>query len=154
MRQKKLPRAVKGGVMFFLLRSAFWLCAVLVLLPTEKSQPSSATPGAVEAVSAAGAALSDMTGLCDRQPGACLTGAQAAVALGQRAQAGAKMVYEFLSEKAGPTDTGSVKAVPAKTTPTVTAKPSQQTLTPADLKPIWRGPASKDAQRAQNKHPA
>ena len=137
--------------MFFLLRSAFWLSVVLVLLPSGKSQSSSATPGAVEAVSAAGAALSDMTGFCDRQPGACLTGAQAAVAFGQRAQAGAKMVYEFLSEKAAPADTGSVKA---KTTTTVTAKPSEHTLTPLDLKPAWRGPASKDAHGAQSNHPA
>ncbi|MDQ2955036.1 MAG: DUF5330 domain-containing protein [Pseudomonadota bacterium] len=140
--------------MFFVLRSAFWLSVVLVLLPTGKSQPSSAPPGAVEAVSAAGAALSDMTGFCDRQPGACLTGAQAAVAFGQRAQAGAKLVYEFLSEKAAPADTGSVKAVPGKTITTVTAKPSQHTLTPVDLNPAWRGPASKDAQGAQSKHPA
>jgi hypothetical protein len=137
--------------MFLLLRSTFWLSVVLVLLPSGKSQPSSAAPGAVEAVSAAGAAFSDMTGFCDRQPGACLTGAQAAVAFGQRAQAGAKMVYEFLSEKAGPADTGSVKA---KTATTVMAKPSQHTLTPVDLKPAWRGPASKDAPGAQNKYPA
>jgi hypothetical protein len=137
--------------MFFVLRSAFWLSVVLVLLPTGKSQPSSAAPGAVEAVSAAGAALSDVTGFCNRQPGACLTSAQAAVAFGQRAQAGAKMVYEFLSEKAAPADTGSVKA---KATTTVTANPSQQTLTLLDLKPAWRGPASKDAQGAQSKHPA
>jgi uncharacterized protein DUF5330 len=140
--------------MFFLLRTAFWLSIVLVLLPTGKSQPSSAAPGAVEAVSAAGTALSDMTGFCDRQPGACLTGAQAAVAYGQRAQAGAKMVYEFLSKKAASADASSPKAVPAKTTTTVTAKPSQHTLTPVDLKPTWRGPASKNAQSAQSKQPA
>ena len=138
--------------MFFLLRSAFWLSVVLVLLPSGQSQPSSAAPHATEAVSAAGAALFDMTGFCDRQPGACLTGAQAAVAFGQRAQAGAKMVYEFLSEKAGPANTGSVKAVPSAIR-TVTAKGSQHTLTPADLKPTWRGPASKNGQSAQNKHP-
>lgn len=131
--------------MFFLLRSAFWLSVILVLLPSGKSQPSSAAPGAVEAVSAAGAALSDMTGFCNRQPGACLTGAQVAVAFGQRAQAGAKIVYEFLSEKAAPADTGSVKA---KITATAAEKRPQHTLTPVDLKPAWRGPASKDAQGA------
>jgi uncharacterized protein DUF5330 len=140
--------------MFFLLRSAFWLSVVLVLLPTGKSQPSSAAPSAVEAVSAAGATLSDMTGFCARQPGACGIGAQAAIAFGERAQAGAKMVYEFVREKTASVDTGSVKAVPPKSTMTVTAKPSQHTLTPADLKPAWRGPASKDAQGAQSKHPA
>jgi hypothetical protein len=151
MRQKELPPAVEASVMFFLLRSAFWLSVVLVMLPSGKSQSSSATPDAVEAVSAAGAALFDMTGFCDRQPAACLTGAQVVVAFGQRAQAGAKMVYEFLSEKAAPADTGSVKA---KITTTVAAKPSQHTLTPLDLKPAWRGPVSKDAHGAQSNHPA
>lgn len=136
--------------MFFLLRSAFWLSVVLVLLPTGKSE-SPAAPGAVEAVSAAGAAFSDMTGFCNRQPGACLTGAQAALAFGQRAQAGARMVYEFLSEKAAPADTGSVRALPGKTTTPVTAKPSQHTLTPADLRPAWR-PAAKDDQGVLSKH--
>ena len=137
--------------MFFLLRSMFWLSVVLVLLPSGKTQPSSTAPGAVETLSAAGAALSDMTGFCNRQPEACLTGAQAAVAFGQRAQAGAKMVYEFLHEKAAPADTGSVRPKPATA---VKEKPSQHTLTPVDLKPAWRGPASKDAQGAQNNYPA
>jgi hypothetical protein len=125
--------------MFFLLRTAFWLCIVLALLPTGGSQQKSneASIGAVEAVSAAGAAVSDMGQFCGRQPEACVVGAQAASAFGQRAQAGAKMVYEFLSEKMIPAETGSV--APAKSAST--GKPQQQTLKPADLQPAWRGPA-------------
>ena len=90
--------------MFFLLRTAFWLSIVLALLPTGSSQPKSAEPsvGAIEAVSAAATAVSDMSQFCGRQPEACVVGAQAASAFGQRAQAGAKMVYEFLSEKMVP----------------------------------------------------
>src|SRR5882757_4674155 len=49
--------------MFFLLRMAFWLGLVLVLLPREKTPESDKLPqiGASEAVSAATAAVSDMT---------------------------------------------------------------------------------------------
>lgn len=136
--------------MFFLLRTAFWLSIVLALLPTGSSQPKSKEPaiGAIEAVSAAGAAMSDMSQFCGRQPEACVAGAQAASAFGQRAQAGAKMVYEFLSEKMAPAETGSV--APVKATSTGGTKGSQHTLKPADLQPAWRGPAPrKDAQSRQ-----
>src|SRR5712671_5356339 len=95
--------------MFFLIRMAFWLSVVLVLLPSGGAKQTVSAPrsdiGAVEAVSAASATVSDMSHFCARQPEACAVGSQAAVALGQRAQAGAKMVYEFLNERM---ETGSV----------------------------------------------
>jgi hypothetical protein len=138
--------------MFFLLRTAFWISIVLALLPTGGSQPkSNETPiRAIEAVSAAGAAMSDMSQFCGRQPEACVVGAQAVSAFGQRAQAGAKMVYEILSEKMAPAETGSV--TPSKAANTGGTKGSQQTLKPADLEPAWRGPAPR--KEAQSKRPA
>lgn len=125
--------------MFFLLRVAFWLTLVLVLLPSGGSEKSGAQAniGATEAIIAASAAVSDMSNLCDRQPKACEVGAQAAVALGQRAQAGAKMVYDLFSEhsiRGG--DVTSVTNGTARKWPV-----SQNTLTAADLEPAWRGPA-------------
>jgi hypothetical protein len=85
-----------------------------------------------------------MSHFCERQPDACAVGSQAALTLGQRAQAGAKMLYEFLSEQLGPNETGSISA--AKGVPTT----SQSTLTPADLQPAWRGPPAvpKDTKEA------
>src|SRR5712691_4284812 len=55
--------------MFFLLRMAFWLGLVLVLLPREKTPESDKLPqfGASEAVSAASAAVSDVSQFCKRQ---------------------------------------------------------------------------------------
>jgi hypothetical protein len=52
--------------MFFLLRMAFWLGLVLVLLPREKTPESDKVPqiGASEAISAATAAASDMGQFC------------------------------------------------------------------------------------------
>jgi hypothetical protein len=136
--------------MFFLLRMAFWLTIVLALLPTGSSQQQAhaSTPqiDAADAVIAAGAAVSDMSGFCDRQPEACKVGAQAAVVIGQRAQAGASMVYDFIQERMArqETQTGSVneaKVVRASMTrQQAPAHPgSQSTLKPADLEPSWQG---------------
>ena len=135
--------------MFFLLRTAFWLSIVLALLPSGGAPTASKEPSlsAIEAMSAAGAAVSDMRQFCERQPDACDVGAQAAVAFGQRAQAGARMVLEFIGDKIVPSETGSVAPARAAGSP---SRPAQHTLTPADLQPAWRGPAPRkdaDAKR-------
>jgi hypothetical protein len=136
--------------MFFLLRMAFWLTIVLALLPTGSSQPQASANmpqiDAVDTLVAAGAAVSDVSGFCDRQPEACKVGAQAAVAIGQRAQAGAEMVYDFIHERMSRSETGSVggdaKAVPASLSRTVPSHPgSVSTLRPADLEPAWQAAA-------------
>jgi hypothetical protein len=121
---------------------AFWLAVVLVLLPSGGTQPTpNVNVSALDAMSAAKATVTDMRSFCERQPDACLVGSQAAIALGHRAQAGAKMLYEYLNEHLGPNDTGTiVNAAAGKSVPTPTARPSQQTLSPADLAPAWRGP--------------
>jgi uncharacterized protein DUF5330 len=130
--------------MRFLLRVAFWLSVVLILLPSGGSQPlPKSQVSAGEAFSAATAAMSDMRQFCERQPNVCEVGSQTAVTLGQRAQVGAKMLYEFLHERFGndePTAVQSTGTVPA-------ARPSQHTLRPADLSPPWRGPQPRDSAR-------
>src|SRR5580693_1616091 len=96
--------------MFFLLRIAFWLSIVLILLPSgsaQQAQPAS-NVNASEAISAASATVADMRGFCARQPDACVVGSQVVVSLGYRAQAGAKMLYDFLTEKLARHDAGSV----------------------------------------------
>lgn len=128
--------------MRFLLRAAFWLSVVVVLLPAAPSGSGNPTSGvsAVEAMSAANAAVADMRQFCSRQPDACAIGSQALAQFGHKAQVGAKMLYDFLSDRLG-TD--------ANLTPTTTQAPerstksSQNGLTPADLAPPWRGPGSK-----------
>src|SRR5580765_1484987 len=96
--------------MFFLLRMAFWLGLVLVLLPREKTPESEKLPqlGASEAVSAATAAVSDMSQFCRRQPAACEVGGHAATVIGQRAQAGARKLYQIIIDKKSPDHTGSI----------------------------------------------
>jgi hypothetical protein len=135
--------------MLFLLRVAFWLTVVLALLPYGSSRPIASGPqvGAVDAVVAASAAVSDVSGFCSRQPGACAVGANAAVAIGQRAQAGAKMVYEFINDRVAGGETGSLPPQHSfegetlrVTVRTVPVDPdSQTTLKTSDLEPDWRG---------------
>jgi Family of unknown function (DUF5330) len=151
--------------MRFLLRVAFWLGVVVVLLPRGESQPaSSAQISATDAVSAATATVGDMRQFCERQPEACVIGSQAAVALEDRAKAGAKLLYDMLNEKlaAGETDkvVTATAARDARAVPLPIARPAlpamrgsaapstaqakaqtQNTLTPADLAPAWRGPS-------------
>lgn len=132
--------------MFFLLRVAFWLSIVLVLLPsgtTSKAPQAQSAVGAVETLTAAGAAVSDMTQFCDRQPDACEVGAQAAVAFGQRAQAGARMVLDFINEKVVKNETGSIKPTPVS----LAGKPSQHTLRTSDMQPAWRAPIARPQTR-------
>ena len=125
--------------MRFLFRLAFWLGVILVLLPSGGSQPAPKVQvSATEAVSAARATVGDMQQFCERQAEACTIGSQAAVAIGRRAQAGAKMLYDFLNDQLGPNET--VTTASTKPMPLPTPRPSQQTLTPADLAPAWRGP--------------
>src|SRR3954467_12477340 len=102
-----------GREMFFLLRMAFWLGLVLVLLPREKTPESEKLPqvGASEAVSAATAAVSDMSQFCKRQPAACEVGGQAATVIGQRAQAGARKLYQIITDKRAADHTGSIGTV-------------------------------------------
>jgi hypothetical protein len=134
--------------MMFLVRAAFWLSVLIILLPTG-SQPAKSGPqvGAADAMSAATAAVTDMRQFCSRQPDACTVGSQAAVAFGQKAQAGVKMLYEFLNEQVGPSATGSIAT--AGTKKTDTAAGSQNTLLPTDLAAPWRGPEPRNEARTK-----
>ena len=119
--------------MFFLLRTAFWLSIVIVLLPAPESMKPESGVGAAQAVSAASATFSDMTQFCTRQPDACQIGSQALVHFGHKAQASAKWLYDVLTSKSGSAQT------PAEPAKAVTESDSQNTLTQADTAPAWRG---------------
>jgi hypothetical protein len=128
--------------MMFLLRTAFWLAVVLALLPSfgpKASSPAAAGVEATEAVTAASETLGDMIGFCSRQPNACATGVHLASAIGQRAQAGAKMLYGMVGEQLAKTEGAAEDGAPANAS-AADVKVSQNTLTPADLMPAWRGP--------------
>jgi hypothetical protein len=135
--------------MFFLLRMAFWLGVVCVLLPggTKSSSPD-AQIDATQAMTLAGAAVSDARGFCERQPDACKVGGKVAVALGHKAEAGARTLYEFVSTKiteksapeqktAGKTETKAGPSSAAKVVPV--SNVDHGTLTQSDIRPAWHG---------------
>jgi hypothetical protein len=151
--------------MRFLLRITFWLGLVLVLLPRDKTPESDKLPqiGAADAVQAATAAVSDMTQFCKRQPAACEVGGQAATIIGQRAQDGARKIYQIINDKKeqighdkkeqighdknekidktdkkAPDHTGSIAM--AGEGDAVSSEAPRDTLSQDDLALEWRGP--------------
>jgi hypothetical protein len=133
--------------MLFLLRMAFWLGLVLVLLPRDKTTESEKLPqiGVSEAVQAATAAVTDMSQFCKRQPAACEVGGQAATVIGVRAQDGARKLYQTITDKKAPDadkkspdHTGSIGHVDDTDPETANAAP-RDTLTPSDLVAEWHG---------------
>jgi hypothetical protein len=130
--------------MMFLLRTAFWLAVMLALLPSfapKASAPAATGMEATEAVTAASETLGDVFQFCSRQPNACAAGVHLASAIGQRAQAGAKMIYGMVGEKLAKSEGVAEESASANASD---VKVSQNTLTAADLAPAWRGQRHKD----------
>lgn len=135
--------------MFFLLRVAFWLGLVFVLLPTGKSGDGdkAAAVDPMQAATAAAALMSDMSQFCTRQPAACEAGGKAAVAVGERAQSGARKVYQFITDKTekaeGKPDKADAKKRDDKKDHTGSIgdmASSRSTLTDDDLAVEWQAP--------------
>ena len=84
--------------MGFLIKSAFWLSLVLLVIPfgNENDEP---TVGAIEAFLAARAVIDDMSGLCERRPQACEVGLSAFHTIGVRAREGARIAFDMLGDE-------------------------------------------------------
>ncbi len=132
--------------MFFLIRVAFWLSIVVVLLPTgPKTDPAAPAVSTFEAIGAAQAALNDARGFCSREPHACAIGSQALHVFGQKAQNGARMLYEMLSSNSA--ETISVQDAPTGSTP----RPGRDTLTAEDRDVPWLAPQKTAAPKTPHR---
>ncbi len=112
--------------MKLLFRIAFWLAVVILLLPSLGSRPAApgAQPGGTQGL-AATAPGAEPRQLCPRQLDGCADSVQAFAKF-------CRNMYQFLTEPGG--QRGSKSTADA-------AKPSQHTLTSADVLAPWRGPA-------------
>jgi hypothetical protein len=129
--------------MWFLIKAAFWLSLVVVFLPLPEGarQGDTHLVGASEALGVVSTAIADARGFCTRHPEACATGAQAAHTFGQKAQVGARMLHDFISEKLE--ESRDLVPPPGSRAATAPAEAPRgtDTLDASDRAPAWRGPA-------------
>jgi hypothetical protein len=78
----------------FLIRTAFWLIIIVLLLPTNEQQQN-------QVYGTAQAAVKDVSGFCDRNPGVCTTGKDAFAVFVEKAQFGASLIMSFVREETG-----------------------------------------------------
>lgn len=116
--------------MFFLLRLAFAICLVLLILPLGLKGQDGREVSVFETFGAVQALVADLRGFCDRQPQACAVGGQMATHLVEKAQVGAKWLYESI---------GHAPASDGKPDAPRPAGSAAGSLTPEDLAPVWGG---------------
>jgi hypothetical protein len=119
-------------------------------LPRGESPPSSSAQiSATNAMSAATATVGDMRQFCERQPEACNVGSQAAVALEDRAKAGAKRLYDMFNERLAAGENDHAITVTSTVTSAKTENKSAKVVPLPTARPAPRGlaPASQNAAR-------
>jgi hypothetical protein len=140
--------------MMFLIRMAFWLMILVLLLPTDEKQQT-------DVYGTAQAAVKDVSGFCGRNPGVCEKGKDAFSVFVHKAEFGAQMLMGFITERTGASATSGTVApaatpepaprpapasasweqIPTVTTPGASlVQSSQNTLNPDDLLPTWGQP--------------
>lgn len=118
--------------MFFLFRLAFWLGLVLLLLPFGLKGSDGQDVSVFEAFGAVQAVVADARGFCERQPQACAVGGQMVGHLTEKAQVGAKWLYQALGTAGG-------DGQPGAHPPSAPGSAGVLELTPQDLLPAWGG---------------
>lgn len=128
--------------MLFLIRTAFWLMIIVLLLPTDAQQRS-------EVYGTAQAAVNDVATFCDRNPETCARGKDAFSVFVQKAQFGARMLMDLINNRSGADDDLDSPGQNARSPePSALFAParfdmsaSQDTLRPEDREEAWSGPA-------------
>ena len=99
-------------------------------------------------MTAASAAVHDMSGFCGRQPEACAAGSKVAAAIGHKAEAGARTLYDFITARLADKSAPAVPAAPVANTTGAIPVTARGTLTDADMTPVWRAPVPLPPRRA------
>jgi hypothetical protein len=83
--------------MMFLIRAAFWLSLVLLILPGDPASGTDAPRVSLfQALGAAQGIARDVSGFCDRNPEVCATGGSAAAVLGEKARYAYRLVRDYM----------------------------------------------------------
>ncbi|WP_310620763.1 DUF5330 domain-containing protein [Flexibacterium corallicola] len=123
--------------MYFLLKVAFWLSLILLIVPIGiGSDDEAPSINVVQAFVAARSAISDMSGFCDRNPDTCETGSSVATLIGLKAKQAARLTYDYLVEDEATPD---VEAPQQHVTPVNVNKASRATLAASEPEPSMTG---------------
>lgn len=118
--------------MGFLIKSAFWLSLVLLMLPFGTVSDDQRAVGPVETFFAARGLVEDISGLCQRKPDVCEVGRDAMHTIGVRAREGARIAYGMLeTDEAQPHDASDTQIMTG-TVPTDTVEPQVQAFPGSD----------------------
>jgi hypothetical protein len=125
--------------MMFLIRVAFWLGLVVLLLPTDERQQARLYNAALATVERA-------TTFCERNAQACTVAAQLWATFVKKAEFGARMAIDLMTSGGRPDEGASARGQTSSFPPHVRGKADPKlpatdrgTLTPTDLAPAWRG---------------
>lgn len=87
----------------YIIRTAFWISAVVLLLPAGQdsmsenpAEPQHTNVSATQTIGAAVSAVGDIANICERKPEICETGAAAWNVFQRKAQHGASLLYDWV----------------------------------------------------------
>jgi Family of unknown function (DUF5330) len=138
-----LARNRRDATAMFLIRSAFVLAVVIMLLPTDEAQQA-------KVAGTAGLAVERAATFCERNAATCAAGAEVWSVFLKKAEFGARlagnMVQDYLKggkgEAAGRDSDRAQSLDPShrpQVAPARLPEPVRGTLAPGDLAPAWRG---------------
>ena len=119
------------GKPMFIIRTAFWLSLLILLLPTNE-QDQRVVYGNAQA------AIKDLSSFCSRNPDVCESSKKAARTFSAKAEFGAKMVMDFFQKKTG----ASAYINASVRRPAFLRKDSHNTLPPGAVWPSWSVPSN------------
>jgi hypothetical protein len=120
----------------FLIRVAFFLAIVVILLPSDERQQAYLQ----ETI---GGAIENVSTFCERKPNTCAAASDLWATFVKKAEFGARLAAELVNKRMRGGEETSPLREPAMWRGPRTdgvAEPERGTLRPTDLTPTWRGP--------------
>jgi len=125
----------------FLIRAAFWIGLVVLLLPSDERQQA-------RLYATAAAAIERATTFCDRNAQMCAASAELWAKFVRKAEFAARMAIDLATSSGSRSEEGQPapiepSSLQGRGAPASPPPARRGTLTPADLEPAWRGQPSR-----------